>query len=287
MWISDGWKDYRLVDCGEGQRLEYWGAHLLARPDPQAIWDKAGGPWNRTNAVYHRSSSGGGSWEVKKLPQAWTINYKDLVFNIKPMSFKHTGVFPEQACNWDFARQMLARRGGKASVLNLFAYTGGATLACAAAGAAVCHVDASKGMVGWAKENAKSSGLEDAPIRWIVDDCIKFLKREIRRGNKYDAIIMDPPSYGRGPNGEVWRFEDNIQELIDLAVQVLSDKPLFFIINSYTAGIAPSVPAYLLGVSLIPRFGGKAESQELGLPVESTGLFLPCGHTTRWAASEE
>ena len=283
MWLSDNWKEYALLDCGGGQRLERWGKQILVRPDPQAIWHPAGHPlWTKADATYHRSSSGGGSWKVKHLPESWSLHYDELTFQIKPMSFKHTGVFPEQAANWDFIRQQIKKAGRPVSVLNLFAYTGGATLAAASAGATVCHVDAARGMVTWAKENAKCSGLEDAPIRYIVDDCKKFIKREITRGRKYDAIIMDPPSYGRGPSGEIWRFEENIGELVDLAVQLLSDDPLFIIINSYTAGISPSVPAYILGTTAAKRFGGTVEAQELGLPVESTGLALPCGHTSRW-----
>ena len=283
MWLSNNWKEYALLDCGGGQRLERWGQQILVRPDPQAIWLPAGHSlWAKADATYHRSSSGGGSWKVKHLPESWSLHYEDLTFQIKPMSFKHTGVFPEQAANWDFIRQQIRQAGRPVSVLNLFAYTGGATLAAASAGASVCHVDAARGMVTWAKENAKCSGLENAPIRYIVDDCKKFIKREITRGRKYDAIIMDPPSYGRGPSGEIWRFEENIGELVDLAVQLLSDDPLFIIINSYTAGISPSVPAYILGTTAAKRFGGTVEAQELGLPVESTGLALPCGHTSRW-----
>jgi len=283
MWTSDQWREYELIDCGDGKRLERWGKQILVRPDPQAIWAPAGSPlWKKPNAIYHRSNAGGGKWEVFSLPESWTIDYRQLRFNIKPMSFKHTGVFPEQAANWDFAADMIRSRRRPTSVLNLFAYTGGATLACAAAGASVCHVDAARGMVGWARENAKSSGLEDAPIRWIVDDCKKFIKREINRGKQYDAIIMDPPSYGRGPSGEIWRFEDNIGEFVELCCQLLSDDPLFIIINSYTAGISPSVPAYILGTTVQKRFGGTVEAGELGLPVTATGLCLPCGHTSRW-----
>lgn len=281
MWVASDWKDYRLLDCGDGRRYEKWGRQYLVRPDPQAIWQPSES-WDKVNAIYHRSSTGGGSWEVLSLPESWQIGYKSLTFNIKPMSFKHTGVFPEQGANWDFIANMLSRRKKQANVLNLFAYTGGATLAAAAAGAKVCHVDASKGMVTWAKENAKSSGLGDAPIRYIVDDCAKFVRREINRGHKYDAIIMDPPSYGRGPSGEIWRFEDNIYEFVKLCSQVLSDDPLFVIISSYTAGVSPSVPEYILGRLVVPRFGGHTESGELGLPVESTGMPLPCGHTSRW-----
>ena len=285
MWTSAHWKDYTLLDCGDGRRLERWGSYVLARPDPQAIWQPEGGPlWAKADATYHRSGSGGGHWEVKKLPESWRIGYRDLTFNVKPMSFKHTGVFPEQAANWDFIMDAIGGAGRPISVLNLFAYTGGATLAAASAGAGVCHVDAARGMVAWARENAAASGLQDAPIRYIVDDCKKFIEREIRRGKRYDAIIMDPPSYGRGPSGEIWRFEDNIGELVALCAGLLSDAPLFFIINSYTAGISPSVPAYLLGLSVKKRFGGTIEAGELGLPVQSTGMALPCGHTSRWMA---
>lgn len=281
MWVASDWKDYKLLDCGDGKRYEKWGNKYLVRPDPQAIWEPSY-KWEKIDAIYHRSNTGGGSWEVMSLPESWQIGYKSLVFNIKPMSFKHTGVFPEQGANWDFITDMLNKRRGQASVLNLFAYTGGATLAAAAAGASVCHVDASKGMVSWAKENARSSGLGDAPIRYIVDDCIKFVKREINRGHKYDAIIMDPPSYGRGPSGEIWRFEDNVYDFVTLCSQLLSDHPLFIIISSYTAGVSPSVPEYILGRTVCPRFGGRTESGELGLPVASTSLNLPCGHTSRW-----
>lgn len=283
MWTSNHWKDYELLDCGGGQRLERWGEQILVRPDPQAIWEKAGSPlWSRANAIYHRSKTGGGSWEIRSLPEQWTIRYEDLVFNIKPMSFKHTGVFPEQAANWDFIRQQIRDAHRPVNVLNLFAYTGGATIAAASAGASVCHVDAARGMVTWARENARSSGLENAPVRYIVDDCKKFIKREINRGRKYDAIIMDPPSYGRGPNGEVWRFEESIGEFVSLCAQVLSDHPLFIIINSYTAGISPSVPAYILGRTVTPLCGGRVEAAELGLLCKETGLLLPCGHASRW-----
>lgn len=281
MWTASNWKDYRLLDCGDGKRYENWGGHFLVRPDPQAIWRPAS-KWDNVDAVYHRSNTGGGSWEVFSLPESWTIGYKDLRFNIKPMSFKHTGVFPEQGANWDFITDMIKGQKREISVLNLFAYTGGATVAAASAGAKVCHVDASKGMVSWAKENARSSGLADAPIRYIVDDCAKFVKREINRGHKYDAIIMDPPSYGRGPSGEIWRFEDNIYDFVSLCSQVLSDDPLFVIISSYTAGVSPSVPEYILNRLITSRFGGRTESGELSLPVERTGLTLPCGHASRW-----
>lgn len=283
MWIAPDWRDYRLLDCGGGERLERWGKYTLARPDPQAIWPRTEPElWKRADAVYHRSSTGGGRWEIRSLPESWTIGWREQTFNIKPMSFKHTGVFPEQAANWDFIVQQVRAAGRPVSVLNLFAYTGGATLAAAAAGASVCHVDAARGMVAWARENAKSSGLSDAPVRYIVDDCKKFVQREIKRGRRYDAVIMDPPSYGRGPTGEVWKFENDIAPFLELCAGVLSPEPLFVIISSYTAGISPSVASYLLGTVLLPRFGGKVEASELGLLCQSTGLALPCGHTARW-----
>ncbi len=283
MWIAPDWRDYRLLDCGGGERLERWGKYTLARPDPQAIWPRTEPElWKRADAVYHRSSTGGGRWEIRSLPESWTIGWREQTFNIKPMSFKHTGVFPEQAANWDFIAQQVRAAGRPVSVLNLFAYTGGATLAAAAAGASVCHVDAARGMVVWARENAKSSGLSDAPVRYIVDDCKKFVQREIKRGRRYDAIIMDPPSYGRGPTGEVWKFENDIAPFLELCAGVLSPEPLFVIISSYTAGISPSVASYLLGTVLLSRFGGKVEASELGLLCQSTGLALPCGHTARW-----
>ncbi len=283
MWAANRWKEYELLDCGGGERLERWGRQILIRPDPQAIWKRGGHPlWRKANAIYHRSEKGGGNWEIFDLPPQWNIAYDDLTFQIKPMNFKHTGVFPEQAANWDFTRQMIKSRNKPVSVLNLFAYTGGATLAAASAGASVCHVDASKGMVAWAKENAAASGLSQAPIRYIVDDCKKFVEREIRRGHTYDAIIMDPPSYGRGPSGEIWKFEDNIAEFLELCMGVLSEDPLFLIINSYTTGISPSVPVYLLGMTMQKRYGGSVEGGELLLPVTQSGLMLPCGHTSRW-----
>lgn len=283
MYISDKWREYRLIDCGGGRRLESWNGHILVRPDPQAIWQEGDASlWKNADAVYHRSNEGGGSWEVKHLPESWELHYGELSFNIKPMSFKHTGVFPEQAANWDFIGEKIKSAKRPVSVLNLFAYTGCATMAAAKAGASVCHVDAARGMVTWAKENATLCGLENAPVRYIVDDCRKFIRREINRGRKYDGIIMDPPSYGRGPSGEIWKFEDNISELVSLCTQLFSDDPLFFIISSYTAGVSPSVPAYIAGRELVPRFGGKVEAEELGLRVESTGLCLPCGATTRW-----
>ena len=286
MWISDQWKDYELIDCSGGEKLERWGDYTLVRPDPQAIWatPRRHPGWRAHDARYARSSTGGGAWEKKELPQRWTVDYGDLTFNIKPMNFKHTGLFPEQAANWDFARQQIKRARRPVSVLNLFAYTGGATVACAAAGASVCHVDAAKGMVAWAKENAKSSGLEDAPIRWIVDDCAKFVEREIRRGRRYDAVIMDPPSYGRGPSGEIWKLENDLYPFVELVAGVLSDSPAFFLINSYTTGLAPSVLTYILETLLSKKHGGRTESGELGLPVTDSGLVLPCGATGRWIA---
>ena len=283
MWIADNWKDYEVLDCSQGEKLERWGDYLLIRPDPQVIWDtpKTLKGWRKCNAHYHRSKKGGGEWEFFDLPSQWAIHYRNLTFNLKPFSFKHTGLFPEQAANWDWFSEKIRQTGRPVKVLNLFAYTGGATLAAAAAGAAVTHVDASKGMVTWAKENAVSSGLKDAPIRWLVDDCTKFVEREIRRGNHYDAIIMDPPSYGRGPKGEIWKIEDSIHPFIKLCTKLLSDQPLFFLVNSYTTGLAPAVLTYMLSTEL-KDFGGHVESQEIALPVTSSGLFLPCGASGRW-----
>lgn len=291
MWIANNWKDYEVLDCSNGEKLERWGDYILVRPDPQVIWDtpKTLKGWKKMNGHYHRSSRGGGEWEFFNLPEQWTINYKSLTFNLKPFSFKHTGLFPEQATNWDWFSDLISKEKTKrdndnpVKVLNLFAYTGGATLATAAAGANVTHVDASKGMVNWAKENAVSSGLKDAPIRWLVDDCVKFVEREIRRGNKYDAIIMDPPSYGRGPKGEIWKIEDSIHSFVKLCTQILSDKPLFFLINSYTTGLAPSVLTYMIEIEVGKKFGGHVEAQEIGLPVSSNGLVLPCGASGRWS----
>ena len=286
MWVSDQWKDYELIDCGRGEKLERWGDQLLVRPDPQAIWNtpRTHPGWKHPHGRYARSSSGGGQWEKKDMTERWTIRYGGLTFNIKPMNFKHTGLFPEQAANWDFAQEQIRRAGRPIRVLNLFAYTGGATVACAAAGASVCHVDAARGMVSWARENARSSGLEDAPIRWIVDDCAKFVEREIRRGRQYDAIIMDPPSYGRGPTGEVWRLEENLYPFVELVRGVLSDQPLFVILNSYTTGLAPSVLGYILQMLVGKRFGGRVTWDELGLPCTQSGMALPCGATGRWTA---
>ena len=284
MWYSKDWKDYELIDCGRGEKLERWGDQLLVRPDPQAIWNtpRTNRGWKHNSGRYARSSTGGGQWQNKSMPDRWTVSYRDLTFNVKPMNFKHTGLFPEQAANWDFAREQIEKAGRPISVLNLFAYTGGATVACAAAGASVCHVDAAKGMVQWARENAKSSGLEQAPIRWIVDDCAKFVEREIRRGRRYDAIIMDPPSYGRGPTGEVWKLEDNLYPFVELCSRVLSDKPLFVVLNSYTTGLAPSVLGYILQMLVGRKFGGTVTWDELGLPCTESGMALPCGATGRW-----
>ena len=286
MWLADKWNDYEIIDCSGGEKLERWGKYLLVRPDPQVIWDTphTDPAWKKKNGHYHRSSKGGGQWEFFDLPDQWSIGYNGLTFHLKPFSFKHTGLFPEQAANWDWFGPKIAGGGRPIKVLNLFAYTGGATLAAAKARPSVTHVDASKGMVTWAKENAQASGLGNAPIRWIVDDCVKFVEREIRRGNRYDAIIMDPPSYGRGPKGEIWKIETAIHPLIHLCAQLLSPDPLFFLVNSYTTGLAPSVLSYLLGVELLPRLGGTLSAGEVGLPVTSTGLILPCGASGRWEA---
>ncbi len=284
MWVADNWKDYEVVDCSNGEKLERWGEYHLIRPDPQVIWrtERTRREWSRPNGHYHRSSRGGGEWEFFQLPEQWQIRYGELVFWLKPFSFKHTGLFPEQAVNWDWCSEKIRQAGHPVKVLNLFAYTGGATLAAAKAGAAVTHVDASKGMVSWAKENAKSSGLEQAPIRYLVDDCVKFVEREIRRGNHYDAIIMDPPSYGRGPKGEIWKIEDAIYSFVELCSQLLTEKPLFFLINSYTTGLQPAVLSYLLSTLVGKRFGGKVTAGEIGLPVRESGLVLPCGASGRW-----
>lgn len=284
MWISNNWQDYEVVDCSKGEKLEKWGEYVLVRPDPQVIWntERKNPLWRKINAHYHRSERGGGEWEFFDLPEQWTISYKNLKFNLKPFSFKHTGLFPEQATNWDWFSEKIKNAKRPVKVLNLFAYTGGATLAAAAAGASVTHVDASKGMVAWAKENAKSSGLEDAPIRWLVDDCVKFVEREIRRGNKYDGIIMDPPSYGRGPKGEIWKIEDSIYDFVKLCTKILSDDAIFFLINSYTTGLAPSVLTYMISTEIVSKFGGHVVSDEIGLPVKDTKLALPCGASGRW-----
>ncbi len=290
MWIADRWTDYEILDTSKGEKLERWGSYQLVRPDPQVIWDtpRKDPGWKRPNGHYHRSKKGGGEWEFFNLPEQWTIQYPlcgtdKLTFNLKPFSFKHTGLFPEQAANWDWFGSLIRKAGRPVKVLNLFAYTGGATLAAAASGASVTHVDASKGMVSWARENARSSGLAEAPIRWLVDDCMKFVEREIRRGNHYDGIIMDPPSYGRGPKGEIWKIEDAIHPLIHLCAQLLSPEPLFFLVNSYTTGLAPAVLTYLISLEL-KNFRGTVDSQEIGLPVTSTGLVLPCGASGRWSA---
>ena len=284
MWIADHWKDYEVIDTSCGEKLERWGRYILLRPDPQVIWktEKTVPEWNRLNGHYHRSSKGGGEWEFFRLPEEWTISYRELNFRLKPFSFKHTGLFPEQAVNWDWCSERIREAGRPVKVLNLFAYTGGATLAAASAGASVTHVDASKGMVTWAKENAAASHLEDAPVRWLVDDCVKFVEREIRRGNKYDGIIMDPPSYGRGPKGEIWKIEESIYPFVELAAQLLSDDALFFLINSYTTGLQPAVLSYMLSAVIQKKRGGEVQSSEIGLPVSSNGLVLPCGATGRW-----
>ena len=284
MWRADGWKDYEVIDCSKGEKLERWGDFLLIRPDPQVIWEteRQHKGWKHPNGHYHRSAKGGGEWEFFDLPEQWSIRYHQLTFHLKPFSFKHTGLFPEQAANWEWFGDKIRKAGRPVKVLNLFAYTGGATLAAAKAGAMVTHVDASKGMVGWAKENAKASGLEQAPVRWIVDDCVKFVEREIRRENHYDAIIMDPPSYGRGPKGEIWKIEDCIHPLIKLCAKLLSPDPLFFLINSYTTGLAPSVLSYMLSVELNSVYHGIVSADEVGLPVSSNGLVLPCGASGRW-----
>lgn len=284
MWIADHWKDYEVIDTSCGEKLERWGRYILLRPDPQVIWktEKNVPEWNRLNGHYHRSSKGGGEWEFFKLPEEWTISYRELNFRLKPFSFKHTGLFPEQAVNWDWCSERIREAGRPVKVLNLFAYTGGATLAAASAGASVTHVDASKGMVTWAKENAAASHLENAPVRWLVDDCVKFVEREIRRGNKYDGIIMDPPSYGRGPKGEIWKIEESIYPFVELAAQLLSDDALFFLINSYTTGLQPAVLSYMLSTVIQKKRGGEVQSSEIGLPVSSNGLVLPCGATGRW-----
>lgn len=285
MRISSNWVDYELIDTSCGERLERWGDIILIRPDPQIIWNtKRENPlWKQAHAKYNRSNSGGGQWQVfKKLPQQWSLKYGDLVFNVKPMGFKHTGIFPEQATNWDFASDIIKNADRQLNVLNLFGYTGCATLACLNAGAKVCHVDASKGMVQWAKENAVSSNLSDRPVRWLVDDCMKFVAREQRRGNKYDGIIMDPPSYGRGPGGEVWKLEEQLYSFLELCSTILSDDARFFILNSYTTGLPPSVMEYMLSTIIVKKFGGSVSSSEIGLPVTDSGLVLPCGSTAIW-----
>ena len=284
MWISDKWKDFELIDCSRGEKLERWGDQILVRPDPQAIWDtpRANPLWKRPSARYSRSATGGGHWDRGSVPEMWSVRYGELTFRVKPMNFKHTGLFPEQACNWDFIMEKIRAAGRPVSVLNLFGYTGAATVAAAKAGASVCHVDAAKGMVQWGKENAEASGVRDKPIRWIVDDCGKFVEREARRGRRYDAIIMDPPSYGRGPGGEVWKLEDNLWDFVAATAEILSDAPLFVIINSYTTGLSASTIGYVADSIFTKRFGGHSESRELGLPVTDSGLALPCGATCRW-----
>lgn len=284
MWLADKWSDFSVIDCSGGEKLERWGKYIIVRPDPQAIWNtpKENPNWKNPDARYSRSSTGGGKWDKNRLPESWQVSYGELRFNIKPMNFKHTGLFPEQAVNWDYIMNKIRGAGRPVNVLNLFAYTGGATVAAAAAGANVCHVDAARGMVSWARENARASGLQDKPVRWIVDDCIKFVEREIRRERKYDAIIMDPPSYGRGPSGEIWKLENSLYEFVELCSGVLSQTPLFVIINSYTTGLSPSVLTYISETVFTKKFGGKSESRELGLPVEDSGLVLPCGATCRW-----
>ena len=294
MWIADGWNDYEVLDTSAGEKLERWGDYILVRPDPQVIWNTPHKvrEWKRKNGHYHRSNKGGGQWEFFDLPEQWEISYGNLKFHLKPFHFKHTGLFPEQAVNWEWSGNLIREAkkknpGKEIKVLNLFAYTGGATVACADAGAAVTHVDASKGMVTWAKENAAASGLANAPIRYLVDDCVKFVEREIRRGNHYDAIIMDPPSYGRGPKGEIWKIEEKIFPLVQLCTKILADKPLFFLINSYTTGLQPAVLSYMLNLELKSRFGGTLEADEIGLPVRGKqGLVLPCGASGRWSRKE-
>ena len=286
MWIADNWKDYELLDASNGERLERWGQHILVRPDPQVIWKtpRVAPAWKRPEGRYSRSHTGGGSWDKGDLPASWDIRYGSLTFHVKPMNFKHTGLFPEQAANWDWMQKKIREANRPIRVLNLFAYTGGASVACLAAGASVCHVDAAKGMVAWAKDNAAASGLSGAGVRWIVDDCAKFVEREIRRGHKYDAIIMDPPSYGRGPGGEVWKLEVNLWDFVSLCSGVLSDDALFVLINSYTTGLAPSVLSYITDSIFTARRGGSSHAEELGLPVTQSGLVLPCGASCRWEA---
>ena len=289
MRIADQWQDFEILDTSSGEKLERWGNTILIRPDPQVIWKPEKGPvWQKADARYNRSSAGGGSWQIyRSHPEFWTIRYRDLRFKISPTGFKHTGLFPEQAVNWDFFREKIETAGRPIRVLNLFAYTGGATIAAAAAGASVCHVDAAKGMVNWAKENAVLSGLADRPIRYIVDDVKKFVEREIRRGRKYDGIIMDPPSYGRGPGGELWKIEQELFGLIQLCLKALSDQPLFFLVNTYTTGLSGSVMENIFRLTLLKRFGGRFDVDEVGLPVTSQGLVLPCGYSSRWCTAEQ
>lgn len=284
MWTANHWKDYEVIATSKGEKLERWGDYMLVRPDPQVIWNtqRTNAAWRRPNGHYHRSAKGGGEWEFHKLPQEWSISYNELQFHLKPFSFKHTGLFPEQAVNWDWFSEIIRNANRPLKILNLFAYTGGATLSAAKAGACVTHVDASKGMVQWAKENAAASGLESHPIRWLVDDCVKFVEREIRRGNHYDGIIMDPPSYGRGPKGEIWKIEDSVFPFIELTSQLLSEDAEFLLINSYTTGLQPAVLTYMIKTVIVPKFGGLVESDEIGLPVKEDGLILPCGASGRW-----
>lgn len=293
MWIANNWKDYEVLDTSNGEKLERWGQYRLVRPDPQVIWNTphTNEGWKKKNGHYHRSSKGGGEWEFFGLPEEWTITYQNLTFHLKPFSFKHTGLFPEQAVNWDWFSAIIQKAkkenpDREIKVLNLFAYTGGATVAAAAAGASVTHVDAAKGMVAWAKENAISSGLGNAPIRYFVDDCIKLVEREIRRGNHYDGIIMDPPSYGRGPKGEIWKIEESIFPFIELTAQLLKKDSLFFLINSYTTGLQPAVLSYMLNTVITKKFGGTVVSDEIGLPVTESGLILPCGASGRWTGTQ-
>jgi len=284
MWIANNWKEYEVLDCSLGEKLENWAGYTLIRPDPQVIWDtdKKLKEWKKPSAHYHRSNRGGGEWEFFNLPEQWNIHYRDLTFNLKPFSFKHTGLFPEQAVNWDWFSDIISKSNRKLKVLNLFAYTGGATVAAAKAGAEVVHVDAAKGMVSWAKENAKLSGLENAPVRYIVDDCVKFVEREIRRGNHYDGIIMDPPSYGRGPKGEIWKIEEAVYPFIKKCAELLYKDSEFFLINSYTTGLQPAVLSYMLNTVITDKFGGKVMAEEIGLPVKKNSLILPCGASGRW-----
>ncbi len=285
MKVVDTWSDYKLLAMSEGMKLERWGNIILARPDPQIIWQMTSPSWNKADAIYHRSKTGGGAWEIKnKVPDKWQIKYHDLTFNLKLMGFKHTGIFPEQAYNWDYMMTKIKNSKRHISVLNLFAYTGGATVACAAAGADVVHVDSSKGMVAWAKDNIASSHLTDRNVRFIVDDCLKFVEREIRRGHKYDAIIMDPPSFGRGANKEVWNIEESLYKLITLCLDVLSDEPLFFLINSYTTGLSPKVLENILNLTVNKKYPGIITSDEIGIAMENSNLILPCGIFGRWEA---
>lgn len=284
MWISDKWKEFEVLDCSRGEKLERWGDYFLVRPDPQVIWDtpRRHPGWDKPDARYSRAKSGGGAWEPHSLPKSWKLRYSDLCFNVKPMNFKHTGLFPEQAANWDYITRKIRSSGRGISVLNLFAYTGAATVAALKAGASVCHVDAARGMVAWARENAEASGVSDRPVRWIVDDCFKFAEREIKRGRRYDAVIMDPPSYGRGASGEIWKLEEHLWPFIKLVSGVLSENPLFVIISSYTTGLSPSVLTYMCESVFTKKFGGRSESRELCLPIKESGLLLPCGAACRW-----